>query len=98
MKAIFIAYNQAYNQEIVELLEDCGQRGYTVWEEIGGRGGESGEPHLGNHAWPTQNYAILTIVQDDGKALEMMDALSAKDKAYPDLGLRAFEWTVDKMV
>ena len=35
MKAIFIAYNQAYNQEIVELLENLGQRGYTVWEEIG---------------------------------------------------------------
>jgi nitrogen regulatory protein PII len=46
MKAIFIVYNQAYNQEIVELLEDCGQRGYTVWEEIGGRGSETGEPHL----------------------------------------------------
>ena len=31
MKAIFIAYNQAYNEEIVNLLEDCGQRGYTLW-------------------------------------------------------------------
>ena len=51
MKAIFIAYNQAYNQEIVELLEGLGQRGYTVWEEIGGRGSVDGEPHLGNHAW-----------------------------------------------
>ena len=37
MKAIFIAYNQAYNEEIVNLLEDCGQRGYTLWNEIGDR-------------------------------------------------------------
>ena len=33
MKAIFIAYNQAYNEEIVNLLEDCGQRGYTLWND-----------------------------------------------------------------
>ena len=98
MKGIFIAYNQAYNEEIVQLLEGLGQRGYTVWSEIGGRGSIDGEPHLGNHAWPTQNYAILTIVQDDAKASDLMDALAAKDKAYQDLGLRAFCWTVDKMV
>ena len=47
MKAIFIAYNQAYNEEIVEALETLGQRGYTKWEEIGGRGTVDGEPHLG---------------------------------------------------
>ena len=34
MKAIFVAYNQAYNEEIVEVLEAHGQRGYTSWQEI----------------------------------------------------------------
>ncbi len=98
MKAIFIAYNQAYGDEIVELLDLHGQRGFTQWIDIEGRGEYEGEPHYGNHAWPTQNYAILTIVQDDAKASDLMDALAAKDKAYQDLGLRAFCWTVDKMV
>lgn len=95
MKAIFIAYNQAYNQEIVELLEDCGQRGYTVWKEIGGRGGESGEPHLGNHAWPTQNHAVLSVV-DDEKATRIMAGLRQKDADYPDLGLRAWVLPVEE--
>ena len=98
MKAIFIAYNQAYGEEIVELLDEYGQRGFTQWVDIQGRGGEEGEPHYGNHAWPTQNYAILTIVKDDAKASELLDALKEKDEMYPDLGLRAFCWTVDKMV
>lgn len=97
MKAIFIAYNQAYGTEIVELLDSHGQRGFTQWIDIQGRGGESGEPHYGNHAWPTQNYAILTFVPDD-KAPALMEALAAKDRAYPDLGLRAFEWGVEGMV
>ncbi len=97
MKAIFIAYNQAYGEEIVELLDDHGQRGFTQWIDIQGRGGEQGEPHYGSHAWPTENYAILTFVPDD-KAPLLMDALKKKDEKYPDLGLRAFEWTIDGMV
>ena len=96
MKAIFIAYNQAYGTEIVELLDEHGQRGFTQWIDLEGRGGVDGVPHFGNHAWPTQNYAILTIVPDD-KADEIMDALKEKDSAYPGLGLRAFLWTVEKM-
>jgi nitrogen regulatory protein PII len=89
MKAIFIAYNQAYNQEIVELLENCGQRGYTVWEEIGGRGSVDGEPHLGNHAWPTQNHAVLSVVEDR-LADEIMDRLRKTDRDNAKLGLRAY--------
>ena len=42
MKAIFIAYNQAYNEEIVELLEANGQRGFTAWQDIQGRGSVDG--------------------------------------------------------
>ena len=97
MKAIFIAYNQAYGDEIIELLDNHGQRGFTQWIDIQGRGSDQGEPHYGNHAWPTQNYAILTFVPDD-KAPALMEALKDKDLKYPDLGLRAFEWAVEGMV
>lgn len=98
MKAIFIAYNQAYGEEVVDLLEERGQRGFTQWVDIMGRGGERGEPHYGNHAWPIQNYAVLTVINDDEKADELMEALRERDAMYPELGLRAFLWTVDKMV
>ena len=94
MKAILIVYNQAYNQEIVELLEGCGQRGYTVWEEIGGRGSETGEPHLGNHAWPTQNHALLTAVPDS-LVPQIMNLLRATDRDNEKLGLRAYVLPVE---
>ena len=64
MIAIFVSYNQAFNDEIVELLEQFGQRGFTRWDEVMGRGCESGEPHYGNHAWPSMNQAVLTMVDD----------------------------------
>ena len=95
MKAIFIAYNQAYNQEIVELLEHLGQRGYTVWQEVGGRGSVDGEPHLGSHAWPTQNHALFAVVED-GLASKVMEALRETDAANRALGLRAYVLPVEE--
>ncbi len=32
----------------------------------------------------------------DEKAPELMDALKETDRKYPDLGLRAFQWTLDE--
>ena len=95
MKAIFISYGQAYNEEIVELLEETGQRGFTRWEDIGGRGSETGIPHYGNHAWPSMNNAVLAIVEDS-KVDTIMEKLRQKDAQSSDLGLRAFVWNIEQ--
>ena len=42
MKGIFIAYDQAYNMEIADVLENLGCRGFTMWQDIAGRGGYTG--------------------------------------------------------
>ena len=46
----------------------------------------------------TKLWDLETVEAKYAKASDLMDALAAKDKAYQDLGLRAFCWTVDKMV
>lgn len=97
MKAIFVAYNQAYNEEVSDLFMAHGQRGFTQWQDIQGRGGVDGEPHYGNHAWPMMNFALLSIVQDD-KVEGILSDLKAKDEASPDLGLRAFVWSIEKSI
>ncbi len=94
MKALFISYNQAYNEEILEVLEANGQRGFTRWLGVDGRGSENGEPHYGSHAWPAQNDVILSIVPDD-VAEKVTSELKAKDEETPELGLRVFSWNVD---
>ena len=95
MKGIFLAYDQAYNMEVVDAIEAIGCKGFTMWQDIAGRGSETGEPHLGNHAWPTMNNAILTFVPDD-KVDAILADLRAKDEETPDLGIRAFVWNVEK--
>ena len=69
MKGIFIAYDQAYNMDIANAMEKLGSRGFTMWQDIAGRGTQTGQPHLGNHAWPTMNNAILTFVEDEKRDL-----------------------------
>ena len=97
MKSVFISYNQAYGEEIVEILESFGQRGFTRWDEIQGRGSVDGEPHFGNHAWPTLNVAIMTVVDDD-KVPGLLQALKDKNAVSTELGLRAFVWNVEQSI
>lgn len=94
MKGVFIAYDQAYNMEIAEALEELGCRGFTMWQDISGRGGFTGDPHLGSHAWPTMNNAILAFVPAE-KVEDILAKLKAMDEETPDLGIRAFVWNVE---
>ena len=96
MKAVLVTYNQAYSDEIVEVLEQNGQRGFTRWTDIQGKGHFNGIPHLGSHAWPEQNHAVLAVVPDE-KVRPILDVLRTKDEGSPDLGLRAFVWSVEEM-
>ena len=81
--------------EIADVLEELGCRGFTMWQDIAGRGGFSGLPHLGSHAWPTMNNAMLTFVEDD-KVDDILGKIRAMDEETPDLGIRAFVWNVEK--
>lgn len=91
MKAIFISFYQAFVDEILQALERNDIKGYTFWGEVQGRGSRDGEPHLGTHAWPTLNSAILTFVPDQ-KVDPVLKALKELDESAPQQGLHAFVW------
>lgn len=97
MTGIFIVYNQAYYEEIIKLLEKHNTRGFTRWNEINGCGSLTGEPHLGNHTWPTFNDAILTFVEDENVD-GIMDNLHELDLVAEKLGLRAFSWKIERTI
>ena len=94
MKAVFITYNQAYNEEIVDVLAKLNVRGFTRWIDVQGQGSFNGRPHLDSHAWPILNHAIITMVKDE-KVEPLLAEIKAKDEAAPDLGLRAFVWNIE---
>jgi len=96
MKALFIAYNQAYGNEIVEILEKNNQRGFTRFDGVSGKGSFNGIPRFDSHAWPEYNDALLVIIKDE-KLEPLLADLKAKDEETPDLGLRAFSWGIENM-
>lgn len=95
MKAVFITYNEAHGEAVMEALEKSFVRGFTMWEQVQGRGTKDGEPHLGSHAWPTMNSAMVTFV-DDEAAKRLKERLKEIDALKPKLGLRVFSWTIDE--
>lgn len=97
MKGVFISYNQAFKEEILEIMDYLNIKGYTNWEVVTGVGSRGGEPHLGDHAWPTLNSAMLAFVEDD-TAEKFMGQLSELDKKNPLMGIRAFEWRIDSTI
>lgn len=97
MKSIFIAFDQAYYEQILSVLRGNNVRGFTSWEEVQGRGSKTGEPHLGTHAWPTLNSAMLTIVEDD-RVKNILKDLKALDATSDLMGLRAFVWNIEDMI
>lgn len=97
MKSVFITYDQAHHENVIEALNDSNIRGYTLFEQIGGRGTKTGEPHLGSHAWPSMNSAIITIV-DDIRVPILLERLKKLDSDSPMLGLRAFVWNIEQCI
>lgn len=97
MQAIFIAYDQAHHEAIIELLERSSCRGFTSFGEVQGRGSVKGEPHYGSHAWPSLGGAILTMVEDQ-RLDSVLEKLKALDESKPKLGLRAFVWPVTRSI
>ncbi len=97
MKTVFIAYDQAHQDSVIESLNDFNVRGYTLFEQAGGRGSKTGEPHLGSHAWPSMNSAILAIMEDE-KVQPLLRRLKTLDEDNPMLGLRAFVWACEQNI
>lgn len=97
MKTVFITYDQANHENVLEVLDRTNIRGYTLLEQVKGRGSKTGDPHMGSHAWPTMNSAILTVVDDDVVDI-LMQRLKHVDIDNEMLGLRAFVWNVEMTI
>jgi nitrogen regulatory protein PII len=97
MKAILIIYNQANTEKIEYMLDKLDIRGYSLWENVHGRGTKTGVPHLGTHAWPEINKSVLSVVEDD-KVDKVLETVKKIDAINEEVGIRAFVWDVVKTV
>ena len=94
MKAVFISFDQAHKERVLDTLDRLNCRGFTSWELVSGRGSVDGEPHYGSHAWPSLASALLTMVPDE-RVAPLLERLRAFNDERPRLGLRAFVWKLE---
>lgn len=97
MKAVMIVYNQALTEKVEYMLDRLDIKGYTLWENVQGRGTNTGVPHLGTHVWPEINKTVIAVVDDD-KVDKLLDTVTKIDKINEEVGIRAFVWDILKTV
>ena len=95
MKSVFITFDISHKEAVIDILTHNNCRGFSFFDQMQGRGSVSGEPHYGTHAWPSMCGSIITIVED--KSVDnILAAIKELDEESPQLGLRAFVWSIEK--
>jgi nitrogen regulatory protein PII len=97
MKAVFIIYNQTNTERVEYLFDRLAIRGYTIWEQVSGRGSVDGEPRQGTHTWPEMNSAAITMVEDE-RVPDLLKYIKKMDERNPEAGVRAFVWNIEASV
>ncbi len=97
MKSVFIVFNQSNMERVEYMLDELGISGFTLFEQVQGRGTNGGEPRRGTHTWPEMNSAVMCIVPDE-KVDELLSVTQKLDKRNPEVGVRAFVWNIEKTV
>jgi len=93
MKMVLIAYNEAIDEELTEILDASGVQGYSKWTQVLGHGRSSG-PHLATPVWPKANNVLMVGV-DEEQARQLLDAVRNLRRSLGREGVKAFTWNVE---
>ena len=92
-----IIYNQANTERVEYMLDVLKINGFTLFEEVQGRGTNGGEPRRGTHTWPEMNSAVMTVVEDN-QVPSLLESVQKLDARNPEVGVRAFVWNIEQTV
>ena len=94
MKMVMICYNEAIDDEVMEMFEAYAQSNYTKVMGVCGKGTGSGT-HLGTDIWPGRNNVLYTACDDDSAA-RLLKGVAALRQEYRDEGIKAFSWKLEE--
>lgn len=95
MKMIMLAYNEAIDDEVADILNDCGLKSYTKLTKIYGKGTASGT-HLGNDVWPGLNNVLYVACSDD-EAKRLMVKVKDIRNILDKEGIKAFMMPLEEI-
>jgi nitrogen regulatory protein PII len=96
MKMVLIAYCEAADYDVINVLRKAGIKGYTKFTEVFGEGTET-QPRLGTQCWPGKNNFLAIAIE--GEELESLIAtIKEMKKRHPRAGIKAFVMPVDESI
>jgi len=95
MKMVMIAYNEAIDVDVMEVLANCGLKNFTKLVGAFGKGITSGT-HLGNDIWPGRNN-ILYVACEEEKSGELLSHIKELRKKLGKEGIKAFVWALEEI-
>jgi len=95
MKMVLVVYNEAIDEEVIQVLETCGLQYYTKWQRVLGKGALS-EPHLDTSVWPGVNN-VLAVVCEDAKVKQLLSCVKELRKRLSKEGIKAFVLPVEEV-
>jgi nitrogen regulatory protein PII len=95
MKMVMVVYNEAVDQEVMEILSGCGTDNYTKAAGIYGKGNSSGT-HLGTDVWPGKNNLLYVACSDPQSANLIIKVKELREKIGYE-GIKAFVLPIESM-
>ncbi|MFH1477570.1 MAG: PG0541 family transporter-associated protein [Verrucomicrobiota bacterium] len=92
---IMLVFNEAMNEEVMEVLRHCRLGSYTRLNGIFGKGSASGT-HLGTDIWPGRNNSLLMAVDDEATA-PLLKCIRELRKTMGSEGIKAFTWNLESV-
>lgn len=94
MKMVMITYNEAIDDEVMEVLAGCALKNYTKITRVFGKGASSGT-HLGSDIWPGLNN-ILYVSCKDEDAKQLVACVKSIRARLGREGIKAFVMPVEE--
>jgi hypothetical protein len=92
MTMTMITYNEAIDDEVMEILKSCGLKNYTKIKGVFGKGETSGT-HLGDDIWPGRNNILYAACQEN-EAKQLISYVKELRKKLGKEGVKAFVWSL----
>jgi len=95
MKMVMVAYNEALDNEVMEILGDCALKNYTKITGVFGCGVSSGT-HLGTDIWPGRNN-LLYVACEEKESKQIVALVKELRKSLGAEGVKAFLVPLEEM-
>ncbi len=96
MIGLFVIYDVAFDEDIMEILKKINIRGFTKWEKVIGSG-ENSNPKMDNAVWPGFNCCIFLVI-DQRKRTALLNSFKQIFGDKNIEGIKIFEIPVTEII